>query len=187
MPLHAAVFLSHRYITERHLPDKAIDLIDEAASLIRMQLGSMPLPIDRKERELASLIVKQEALKREDPPQKDTLSAEIAKLKEELGVLRQHWNNEKKLIESVKEKKNKLEQLKFQEEEAERAVDYNKVAEIRYSKIPALKTEIEAAEQKLGDQTERLLQEEVDENLIALIVSKCHRSPRPKNARRRSS
>ncbi|HEY5260456.1 MAG TPA: AAA family ATPase, partial [Rhabdochlamydiaceae bacterium] len=170
--LHAAVFLSHRYITERQLPDKAIDLIDEAASMIRMQLGSRPLPIDRKERELASLVVKQQALIREDSPEKDKLSGAIAKLKEELSVLREGWNQEKKLIESVKEKKNQLEQLRFQEEEAERLVDYNKVAEIRYSKIPALKKEIEVAEATLGAQKERLLKEEVDENLIAHIVSK---------------
>ncbi len=168
--LHAAVFLSHRYITERFLPDKAIDLIDEAASLIRMQLGSLPLPIDRKERELANLIVKQEALKREDSPLDS--SEEIAKLKEELGVLRQRWNQEKKLIDSLQEKKNQLEGCKFQEEEAERASNYNKVAEIRYSKIPSVKKEIEEIQKKLGDQKERLLQEEVDEQLIAQIVSK---------------
>ncbi len=174
--LHAAVFLSHRYISDRQLPDKAIDLIDEAASMIRMQLGSLPLPIDRKERELASLIVKQEALKREETPianaEMENLGKEIAELKEELGILRGRWNEEKKMIESLKEKKNKLEHLKFQEEEAERTGDYNKVAEIRYSRIPALKKEIETDQQKLGEQKDRLLQEEVDEPLIAQIVSK---------------
>ena len=183
--LHAAVFLSHRYITERQLPDKAIDLIDEAASMIRMQLGSMPLPIDRKQRELASLVVKQQALIREDSPEKDKLSGEIAKLKEELAILREGWNHEKKLIESVKEKKNRLEQMRFQEEEAERQVDYNKVAEIRYSKIPALKKEIEAAEATLGALKERLLKEEVDESLIAHIVSKWTGSPWKKCSRAR--
>jgi ATP-dependent Clp protease ATP-binding subunit ClpB len=174
--LHAAVFLSERYITDRQLPDKAIDLIDEAASLIRMQLGSLPLPIDRKERELASLIVKQEALKREDTSaskaEMEKMHKEVAHLKEELGSLRSRWNEEKKLIDALKEKKNRLEQLKFQEEEAERSGDYNKVAEIRYSKTPAVKKEMEEVQQKLGDQKERLLQEEVDEQLIAQIVSK---------------
>jgi ATP-dependent Clp protease ATP-binding subunit ClpB len=170
--LHAAVFLSYRYITERQLPDKAIDLIDEAASMIRMQLGSLPLPIDRKERELASLIVKQEALKREESPEKEKLSQEIKRIKDELTILRDRWNQEKKIIDSVKEKKNRLEQLKFQEEESERSGDYNKVAEIRYSKIPALKKEIEEAQKKLSGQKERLLQEEVDEPLIAQVVSK---------------
>lgn len=174
--LHAAVFLSHRYISDRQLPDKAIDLIDEAASMIRMQLGSLPLPIDRKERELASLIVKQEALKREDTAaakgEMEKLSKEISELKEELSGLRARWTEEKKMIEVLKEKKTKLEQLKFQEEEAERGGDYNKVAEIRFGKIPALKKEIEEAQHKLGSQKERLLQEEVDEPLIAQIVSK---------------
>lgn len=167
--LHAAVFLSHRYITDRQLPDKAIDLIDEAASMIRLQLGSVPLPIDRKERELATLIVKQEAQRREGLPTDDK---EISKLKEELSALRVRWNAEKKLIEELKTKKDQLEKLKFQEEETERAGDYNKVAEIRYSKIPALKKELEEVQKKLGTQENRLLQEEVDESLIAQIVSK---------------
>ena len=153
--LHAAVFLSHRYITDRQLPDKAIDLIDEAASLIRMQLGSLPLPIDIKERELSSLIVKQEALRREDSPsamaEAEKLAGQIAKLKEDLSILRQRWNHEKKLIQSLKEKKNALENLRFQEEEAERASDYNKVAELRYSSIPKMKKEIEEAQKNLND------------------------------------
>lgn len=174
--LHAAVLLSHRYISDRFLPDKAIDLIDEAASLIRMQLGSRPLPIDIKERELATLIVKQEALKKEDSSaahaELKTIEKKIADLKEELGVLRQKWENEKTLLNSLKEKKDKLEKLRFQEEEAERASDYNKVAEIRYSQLPALKKEIEEAGQLLNQKENRLLQEEVDENLVAQIVAK---------------
>jgi len=174
--LHAAVLLSSRYITDRYLPDKAIDLIDEAASMIRMQIGSLPLPIDMKERELSGLIVKQEALKREDSTtaqeEMKKLSQEIAKLKEELGVLRQRWNREKDLIQSVKEKKNAFESLRFQEEEAERAGDYNKVAELRYGLVPKMKKEIEDAEKELGGQENRLLKEEVDEQLIAHIVAK---------------
>ncbi len=174
--LQAAVFLSNRYITDRRLPDKAIDLIDEAASLIRMQLGSLPLPIDIKERELSSLIVKQEALKREDSPiakaELDKLQGQIAQLKEELGLLRGRWNEEKKLIETLQEKKNKLESLRFQEEEAERASDYNRVAELRYSVIPQVKKELEDAQKVLGAQENRLLKEEVDEQLIAHIVAK---------------
>lgn len=174
--IHAAVFLSYRYITERRLPDKAIDLIDEAASLIRMQLGSRPLPIDRKERELANLIVEQEALRRENTPssleEAKNRDAHIAKIKEELTFLRQQWENEKKLIEIIKEKKNQFEQLRFQEEEYERKADYNKVAEMRYNAIPKLQKEIEETEKKLNELPHRLLQEEVDENLIAHIVSK---------------
>ncbi|MEN9343613.1 MAG: Chaperone protein ClpB [Chlamydiota bacterium] len=174
--LHAAVFLSCRYITDRRLPDKAIDLIDEAASMIRLQIGSLPLPIDIKERELSSLIVKQESLKKDDSAlaQAETkkLSSQIGSLKEEIGVLRGQWNEEKKLIEKVKEKKDTMERLRFQEEEAERKADYNKVAELRYSKIPALKKELEEAQQELFNKPHRLLQEEVDEPLVAQIVAK---------------
>jgi ATP-dependent Clp protease ATP-binding subunit ClpB len=163
--LHAAVFLSSRYIADRRLPDKAIDLIDEAASLIRMQIGSLPLPIDQKERELAALIVRGEATK-EKPDEK------IGKLKEELVTLRAKWNQEKSLIQTLKEKKDALEKLRFQEEEAERKVDYNKVAEIRYAKIPNMQKAIEESQKALDHLKDRLLQEEVDENLIAQIVAK---------------
>lgn len=174
--LHAAVFLSQRYITDRHLPDKAIDLIDEAASLIRMQLGSRPLPIDTKERELSSLIIKQEAFRREDSPlakeESKKLDAQIEKVKEELSLLKLRWDDEKKVIQTIKEKKNLLEQLRFQEEEAERAADYNKVAELRYSRIPEVQKELKDAQEALNQQKNRLLQEEVDERLIGQIVSK---------------
>ncbi|NDD92890.1 AAA family ATPase, partial [bacterium] len=158
------------------MPDKAIDLIDEAASMIRLQIGSLPLPIDRKERELSMLIVKQEGLKREDSElsrtEAEKLSGQIAEVKEELSKLRQRWNEEKKWIETVKEKKNALENLKFQEEEAERSSDYNKVAELRYSAIPKMKEEMDLAQKALENLPHRLLQEEVDDELIAQIVSR---------------
>lgn len=174
--LHAAVYLSNRYITDRQLPDKAIDLIDEAASLIRMQLGSRPLPIDTIERELAALIVEQEALKRENTAQAKAsmkkLEARIADKKEELNTLKQQWDKEKELIDSLKEKKDKLEKLRFQEEEADRNLDYEKVAELRYQKIPEMEKELKDSEEKLNKKEHRLLQEEVDENLIAQIVAK---------------
>lgn len=174
--IHAAVFLSNRYITERQLPDKAIDLIDEAASLIRMQLGSRPLPIDQKERELSHLIVEQEGLKREDTPiakaEVQKLEKEISKVKEELSSYKIRWENEKKLIDDVKEKKNKLENLKFQEEEFERKADYNKVAELRYNVIPQIEKEINDLQNQLNLKENRLLKEEVDDTLIAHIVSK---------------
>lgn len=174
--IHAAVMLSYRYITERQLPDKAIDLIDEAASLIRMQLGSRPLPIDNKERELASLIVEQEAIKRENTPsskvEMERLNGKIAQIKEELSILKGRWEKEKELLEAVKEKKNALERLRFQEEEAERKADYNKVAELRYNEIPKIHKEIESLQQQLNLKDNRLLQEEVDDQLIAHIVSK---------------
>lgn len=174
--LHAAVFLSIRYIPDRQLPDKAIDLIDEAASLIRMQIGSRPLPIDTKERELGILIVKQEALRREDTAsskaESEKLNSKIAELKEELATLKQQWEQEKKLITSIKEKKDALEKLRFKEEEYERKSDYNQVAELRYKEIPELKKEIDELQIQLNAKSNRLLQEEVDENLIAHIVSK---------------
>jgi ATP-dependent Clp protease ATP-binding subunit ClpB len=174
--IHAAVLLSSRYITERFLPDKAIDLIDEAASMIRLQIGSRPLPIDRKERELSSLIVEQEALRRENTPTSkaefEKREARIAQIKEELEALRLQWDQEKTLIEKVQGKKNELEQLRFQEEELERKADYNKVAELRYNYIPKIEKEIKELQEKLNAKSDRLLQEEVDENLIAFIVSK---------------
>lgn len=174
--IHAAVFLSYRYITDRRLPDKAIDLIDEAASLIRMQLGSRPLLIDNKERELANLIIEQEAMRRDTSPvAKNTsqkLEERISKVKEELAHLRTEWEQEKKIIETVKEKKDLLEKLRFQEEEADRRADYNKVAELRYDKVPKIEAEIKEQEKKLNEKPNRLLQEEVDDKLIAQIVSK---------------
>ena len=174
--LNAAVMLSHRYIADRHLPDKAIDLIDEAASLIRMQLGSRPLPIDVKERELSSLIIKQEAVRREDSPlareESKKLEEQIAGVREELSALKQRWDQEKKILEKVKQKKNELETLKFQEEEAERVADYNKVAELRYNRVPAVEREMKDLQEALSKQPNRLLQEEVDEQLIAQVVSK---------------
>ncbi|MEC7839144.1 MAG: AAA family ATPase [Chlamydiota bacterium] len=179
--LHAAVYLSYRYIPDRRLPDKAIDLIDEAASLIRMQLGSRPLPIDTKERELSALIIEQEAMKREsgqiDKPKLDNIEKKIAHIKEELSVLRNQWDQEKDLLQSLKQKKDELERLRFHEEELERQADYNKVAELRYNEIPKVENEIKEAEASLNKKTNRLLQEEVDEDLIAHIVSKWTRIP----------
>ncbi|AGT69671.1 ATPase AAA [Chlamydia trachomatis] len=173
--LNAAVVLSYRYITDRFLPDKAIDLIDEAASLIRMQIGSLPLPIDEKERELSALIVKQEAIKREQAPayqeEAEDMQKAIDRVKEELTALRLRWDEEKGLITGLKEKKNALENLKFAEEEAERTADYNRVAELRYSLIPSLEEEIHLAEEALNQRDGRLLQEEVDERLIAQVVA----------------
>lgn len=171
--IRSAVTLSSRYITDRRLPDKAIDLIDEAASLICMQIGSLPLPIEKKEREVAKLTVKQEALKR-DGLEEETKKVEkqIAKDKEELALYRTRWNHEKKLIQTLKEKKDELEKLRFQEEEAERRADYNRVAEIRYSHMPQIQKSMEEVQHQLNEIKERLLQEEVDRHLIAEIVSK---------------
>ncbi|WP_194843987.1 ATP-dependent Clp protease ATP-binding subunit [Candidatus Clavichlamydia salmonicola] len=174
--LSSAVLLSHRYIPDRFLPDKAIDLIDEAGSLIRMQMGSLPLPIDSKERDLSTLIIKMEALKKEKTQtaneEMTLLQKSINHLKVELQQLRLGWDKEKELLNQLKEKKNKLEQLKFAEEEAERTADYNKVAEIRYSTMPAMETAIQEQQKYLDALPHRLLQEEVDETLIAYIISR---------------
>lgn len=174
--LQSAVFLSSRYIVDRFLPDKAIDLIDEAASLVRMQLGSRPLPIDAKERQLSTLMIKRQGLRndtselaREELRQ---LEQQISATKEELKTFKGAWEKEKSLIEAVKENKNKLEKLRFEEEESERAADYNKVAELRYSQIPQLQEKLQVSLQQLNDLPERLLQEEVDENLIGQVVAK---------------
>lgn len=173
--LNASVLLSYRYIQDRFLPDKAIDLVDEAASLIRMQIGSLPLIMDEKERELSSLIVKQEAIKREKgetyKEEAASLQKDIEKVQDELASLRSQWGEEKQLIAGLKEKKNTLESLKFAEEEAERTADYNRVAELRYSVIPALEDEIHRDEQSLKQRDNRLIQEEVDEQLIAQVVA----------------
>ena len=174
--LHAAVILSSRYLPDRKLPDKAIDLVDEAASLIRMQLGSRPLPIDAKERELSGLIVKQESLKFEEgslaKEELEKLAKSIEKVKAELAELSKQWEKEKSIISELKKAKNELEGLKQKEEEAERALNYEKVAEIRYSLIPGTKNKIDDIQKQLQELPKRLLQEEVDESLIAHIVAK---------------
>ncbi|MCH9613235.1 MAG: Chaperone protein ClpB [Chlamydiia bacterium] len=164
--IKAAAKLSYRYISDRQLPDKAIDLIDEAASLIRMQIGSMPLPIDTKERALSRLMVEFESTKSPELEQK------IVNAKEELGALKQRWNQEKDLIAKLKEKKTELEHLRFKEEEAERLTDYTTASELRYKSIPEKEREIEEEEENLAKLPNRLLQEEVDEHLIAEVVAK---------------
>ncbi len=173
--LAAAVHLSQRYISDRFLPDKAIDLIDEGASMIRMQIGSCPLPIDQLKRKLSSLIIKQQGLSRDQSSDQESalpLQKEIEETQEELRNLESQWDQERSLIEKLKEKKKLLENLKFKEEEAERISDYNQVAEIRYSQIPKMQKEIEEMQVRLSTQKNRLLQEEVDENLIGQIVAK---------------
>lgn len=179
--LQAAVTLSSRYIADRFLPDKAIDLIDEAGSMIRMQIGSLPLPIDIEERKLNYMLVKQEALRKEgsasSKKELTALEGDIAEIKKVLSELKERWKKEKAFIDRVKEKKTQLEQLKFKEEEAERALNYNEVAEIRYSLIPKLELAIQEDQKALNALPERLLKEEVDEQLIASIVSKWTKIP----------
>jgi len=177
--IHTAVFLSARYISDRFLPDKAIDLIDEAASLIRMQIGSRPLPLDTKERELSARIVEREALRREgqNEAELEKIDEKIASIKETIAVLTQQWEEEKELIQAIKEKKDYLETLRFQEEELEREAAYEQVAEIRYSLLPKEEEALVCLERRLKDRDHRLLQEEVDASLIAHVVSKWTRIP----------
>jgi len=174
--LIAAAELSSRYLPDRQLPDKAIDLIDEAASMIRLQIGSLPLPIEKKEKELSSLLIKLQSLQKEEGAhiieEKGALEKKIHALKEELQSLKLRWDQEKKLIDSLKAKKDELEKLKFEEEEAERKANYQKVAELRYNLIPKLKESLTAEQQALEQKKDRLLQEEVDESLIAHIIAR---------------
>lgn len=174
--LVAASELSSRYITDRQLPDKAIDLIDEAASMIRLQIGSLPLPIEKKEKELSALLVKMQSLSKQDSPaietEKHELEKKIEHLKTELKELKIRWEKEKELIDLLKKKKDELEKLKFEEEEAERKANYQKVAELRYNLIPKLKEQIKEQQSLLENKKDRLLQEEVDDHLIAQIIAK---------------
>jgi ATP-dependent Clp protease ATP-binding subunit ClpB len=174
--LIAAVKLSARYLPERFLPDKAIDLIDEAASSIRLQLGSRPLPIELKEKELATLRIRLEAEKKERKSIKATEN-EIKDVQAALKELTERWEEEKAFIGTLKEKKNTLERLRFEEEEAERASNYNRVAEIRYSEMPKVQAEIDKASEAINQLNSPLLKEDVDEALITQIVSKWSRVP----------
>lgn len=174
--LIAAAKLSARYLPDRFLPDKAIDLIDEAASSIRLQMGSRPLPIERKEKELSSLIIQQQAEKKEgkgDPK----IPQRIEEIRRELDELSKRWEHEKALIKKLKTEKDRIEKLRFQEEEAERSADYNRVAEIRYKELPAAQKSIEEVNNSLNAIGDALLKEEVDEQLICQIISKWTKIP----------
>jgi ATP-dependent Clp protease ATP-binding subunit ClpB len=152
------------------------DLIDEAASMLKLQLGSLPLPIDEKEREIARMTVELEALKQEESTEnvltQQKIESNIANLQELLTLLKHQWTSEKKIIDSLKEKKDLLEKIRFQESEAERNSDYTRVAELRYGKIPSLENEKKELEVELNGLESRLLQEEVDDKLIAHVVFK---------------
>ncbi len=171
----AAVQLSTRYITDRFLPDKAIDLIDEAASKLRLEINSVPEELDSKEREIMQLEIEREAIKRENDTEKmEQLGREIANLKEETQRIRAKWTSEKSLIDEQQQLKIKIEDLRFQAERAEREGDYEKVAEIRYGRIKEAEDKIEEIKKKLSEiQTNSpLVKEEVDADDIAEVVSK---------------
>ena len=176
--LIAAATLSARYITDRFLPDKAIDLVDEAAASLRIEIDSMPAEIDELERKIVQLEIEKQALKKE----KDKASQErLRKLEEELNSLKEkrdsmrlHWKNEKDSIQKIHEIKSKIEQAKIEAEKAEREGNLDRVAELKYGVIPQLQKELERENEKLASlQKEgKMLKEEVDEEDIAEIVSK---------------
>ena len=171
----AAVELSNRYITERFLPDKAIDLMDEAAAKLRMERDSVPEELDEISRHLKQLEVEREAIKREkDESKLQQLNKEIAELKEQETSYKAKWQSEKELVNKIQQNKQEIEQLKFEAEKAEREGDYGKVAEIRYGKLQALENEIkdiqEDLKHKQGDSA--MIKEEVTAEDIADVVSR---------------
>src|SRR5690554_2954322 len=170
-----AVELSQRYITDRQLPDKAIDLIDEAASKLRMEINSKPEELDEIERKIMQLEIEREAIKRENDQQKlASLKAELANLSEQRDEFMAKWKAEKDVIDTVQNAKEEIEQVKLQAEQAERAGDYGKVAELRYGKIKELEEAVEKGKEKLAElQSEsKMIKEEVDAEEVADVVSK---------------
>lgn len=171
----AAVELSQRYINDRFLPDKAIDLMDEAASKLRMQINSMPIELDEVERRIMQLEIEREAIKRENADSKvSELNKEIAELQDKRTALRARWQSEKEMIESVQAIKSQIEELKLQAANFEKQGDYGKVAEIRYGKIKEAETKLADYEEKLRQAKEngsQLLKEEVDSEDIAAVIS----------------
>ena len=171
----AAVELSNRYITNRYLPDKAIDLMDEAAAKLRMEMDSVPEEIDEISRKIKQLEIEREAIKRENDETKVAdLSKEIEELKESEKSSRAKWQSEKALVDKIQKNKADIEDLKFQAEKAEREGDYGKVAEIRYGKIKQLEDEIKDTQDRLHNAQggDAMIKEEVDSDDIAEVVSK---------------
>ncbi len=171
----AAVELSNRYITDRFLPDKAIDLMDEAAAKLRMERDSVPEELDEISRKIKQLEIEREAIKREkDEPKLKQLNKEIAELKEQENSFKAKWQSEKSLVNKIQQNKQQIEELKFEADKAEREGDYGKVAEIRYGKLKALNDEIEDIQKQLrqtqGDTA--MIKEEVDAEDIADVVSR---------------
>ncbi len=171
----AAVRLSDRYITDRFLPDKAIDLMDEAAAKLRMEVDSVPEELDEISRKIKQLEIEREAIKREgDEPKLQQLAKELAELKEQESSYKAKWQAEKALVNKIQQNKVTIEQLKFEADKAEHDGDYGKVAEIRYGKLQQLNKEIEETQQKLHETQggNAMIKEEVDEDDIAEVVSR---------------
>lgn len=171
----AAVQLSNRYITDRFLPDKAIDLMDEAAAKLRMEVDSVPEELDEITRKIKQLEIERAAIKRENDEAKlQLIGKELAELKEQEKSYKAKWQNEKTLMDKIQQNKVEIENLKFEAEKAEREGDYGKVAEIRYGKLQALNNEIEATQKELHERQgdNAMIKEEVDEEDIADVVSR---------------
>jgi ATP-dependent Clp protease ATP-binding subunit ClpB len=175
--LVTAAVLSHRYITDRFLPDKAIDLVDEAGAKLRTEIDSMPAELDKVSRQVMQLEVEREALRKEsDKPSQERLAKlvkELANLKEESNKLKARWEGEKGSISHLRDLKEKIEETKRELERAEREYDLNRVAELKYGKLAQLEKDLAAQESGLkGDGGVRLLKEEVDEDDVADVVSR---------------
>src|ERR671913_398430 len=173
-----AATLSHRYISDRFLPDKAIDLIDEAASRLRIEIDSMPIEIDEIERKILQLEIEKQALKREeDKASRERLTQlerEIENLKETSHALKAHWNNEKESIQRIRLLKEKIESTKVEEQKAQREGDLNRAAELRYGTLTQLQKELEQANLQLAElqKDQKMLKEEVDAEDVAEVVAK---------------
>ena len=171
----AAAELSHRYISERFLPDKAIDLIDEAASRLRLEIDSMPEELDSIERQIRQLEIEREALKRErDESKIESINRELADLEEQRNTMRAQWDRERELIKKSRDLKKAIETARNQAEKAEREGNYEKVAELRYGTINQLENDLQEAQKKLAEQQDgrAMLKEEVEAEEIADIVSR---------------
>jgi len=176
--LVAAAVLSHRYISDRFLPDKAIDLIDEAASRLRIEIDSMPTEIDEVERRIMQLEIENQALKKErdkaSKERREKLKRELAELKEKSSRMKAQWNLEKESIQRIREIKERIDTARTEEQQAERSGDLNRVAELRYGRIIELQKDLEKENKKLEEiqRTRSFLKEEVDDEDIAEIVAK---------------
>jgi ATP-dependent Clp protease ATP-binding subunit ClpB len=176
--LIAAANLSHRYIADRFLPDKAIDLIDEAASKLRIEIDSLPVEIDEIEREVMQRQIEREALKKEKDKASrerlEKLEQEIANLQEKSGSLKAQWMQEKEIIKAIRDTKEKIEQAKVEQEKAERAGELNKAAELKYGVLLNLQKQLEEGQSKLDElqKDKKMLSEEVTADDVAEVVSK---------------
>jgi len=172
----SAVELSQRYITDRHLPDKAIDLMDEAASKLRMEINSMPIELDEVERKIRQLEIESEAIKREKDKKKlADLAEQIANLSDERADLKAQWESEKEVVEGMQQAKEDIENLKFEADQEERNGNYEKVAELRYGKIKEAEKVVEKYSKKLKEMQASdsyMIKEEVDAEDIAGVVSR---------------